>query len=77
MDYNRMRELNVNEIEQVNGGAGSLILYGVIGARAIYTAYRTNPAFRNSVNQAGHWVASAIAGGYFWDKAKEYTAAVP
>ncbi|TPH18658.1 class IIb bacteriocin, lactobin A/cerein 7B family [Litorilituus lipolyticus] len=74
MEYNRMRELNVNEIEQVNGGVGSLVILGVVGARAIYTAYRTNAAFRSSVNKAAQWVASSIAGGYFYEKAAEMAA---
>jgi hypothetical protein len=66
-----MRELNLNEYKEVNGGVGSLIVLGVVGARAVYMAYKTNVAFRNSVNKSVKWVASAIAGGIFWEVAKE------
>ena len=70
-----MRELNVNEIKVVSGGVGSLIVFGFMGARAIFNAYRTNAAFRSTVNAAGHWVAAAIGGGYFFEKAKELSEA--
>jgi hypothetical protein len=62
MEYNNIRELNVIEIEEVNGGVFSVA--AVLLVRATYTAYRTNPAFRSSVNTSVRWVGSTALGVY-------------
>jgi hypothetical protein len=62
MEYNNMRELSVNEVQEVNGGVFSVA--AVLLVRATYTAYRTNPAFRSSVNTAAKWVGSKALGVY-------------
>lgn len=52
-----MRELNVNEIEQVNGG------FFVSGAWIVYGAYRAYKAYRivRTISQMG--AAGAVVGG--------------
>ncbi len=42
IEYNNMRELSVNGVQEVNGGVFSVA--AVLLVRATYTAYRTNPA---------------------------------
>ncbi|WP_440876482.1 hypothetical protein [Thalassotalea sp. PLHSN55] len=53
-----MRELNVNEIEQVNGGVVAL-------AWAVYGAYRAYQAYK-----AVRFVTNAVAGGALYDGIK-------
>jgi len=63
MKYNNMRELSVNEVQEVNGG-----LF-VSGAWVIYGAYRAYKAYR-AVRRVTQFVASAEA-GYHYGKQRD------
>jgi len=64
MDGRNVRELSKNEIEEVNGGVGSLVIGAFFVGRMAVTAYRTNPAFRSSVNTSARWAGGTAMGAW-------------
>ncbi|KYL34593.1 MULTISPECIES: hypothetical protein [Pseudoalteromonas] len=66
MEYNKMRELNVKEIQEVNGGGRSLGATGLIGGAGAWgAAFVTTSALAGAMFMTGGLVLVAAGAAYY------------